>query len=404
MTEFKRRYNPEMEKWGQDAPRRSTPRTPPSPGGAAPVAPTAPASGGAAPRRGQTPAVQHGGGYTAPPQIRAMQLAMQKLAKTISSTIDYDSLMKGMSNPQGADKKQFTKSFGRDAFSNFMVNSYLRNSTVKGVEYDTDPTKSKMVQKAPSDLKYMFIVLDTLKRLGQEKTEQMADGNWGPRTNNALRNISAIADSIAKLGKDLGMESGTYDVNKISELHSLVPENEKDISIQEKLQRAPKIAEILNGVSTLFGEFKQQVLSNPNYAPFINEGEPLFKVGPAKEKTFQPSQAEANIYKDLQSNPMNSRYVQHPAARFSVTVPKNLIPVQYAQGNIPPFQITGGDLLTKQTFQNWINRSSVLMDLQKGNPDSWNQVVSTILDQVKSQVDQKLTAPAPEQNPLQTTR
>lgn len=374
----------------------------PSPGGGGP-APAKPSGTSSVPQRGGTtpkPSGGGGGGYAGSGDIIKMQKAMQDLAATISSTINYDALMKGLNQPQNADKKQFEQSYGRDAFSNFLVNSFLRGSATKGVEYDTDPKKTKMEDKKPSDLKYMYIVLDSLKRIGPGSKEFSTDGNWGPRTNNALRNMGAMAEALTKLGTALGMESSAFDSSKVSGLDALIPEKDTDISYAEKAQRAPQIAALLKGVQALFTDFREQVLSNPHYRVFIDGGQPLFKVGPtkAKDPTEGMAEGEKRIYEDLKANQFNSRYVNHDAARFTVDIPKEYT----GQRDNTKLPITGGDLVSTQAFDNWVNRSSVMMGLKQSNPDSWIGIVKMILNQVREQIKTKLSAaPQPQQQPQQ---
>lgn len=317
--------------------------------------------------------------------IKNMQAALHALAQTISATIDYDALLKTMSTPPGQpspeDKGAFQAQYGRDMFSNFMVGNYLRRANVHGVEYDTDPKRTKMLDKKPSDLKSMFNILDSMRRIGSEKKESVADGNWGPRTNNALRNAAAIATAISKLGGDLGMESTAFDVNKIAELNSLVPENYNDIPITDKLQRAPKITEILKGANALFKDFKQQVFMDPTYRNFIEGKAPMMTFGPQKEKGIEATEGEKLILADLQQSGVRSRFVNHPDAVFSVDLDE-----KYTGKKVPPFQITTASLISPEAFEHWINGSTILMDIKKNNPGTWPSIVSDFLTQIEKQV------------------
>ncbi len=358
------------------------------PGGAAvtPGKRVLPGHGG----RPTTTAPRGGGGYYAPPAIRDMQTAMQNLAKTISATIDYDALTKsmqplppGQTAPPGTeqDKAAFQAQYGKDMFSNFMVGNYLRRADVKGVEYDTDPKRTKMLEKKPSDLKSMFIILDTIKRVGNERRESFADGNWGPRTNNALKNISAIADAIIKLGGELGMESRSFDIGKVKELNGLIPEKDTSISPQEKVARAPKITQILEGVQALFLDFKQQVLMDPTYRNFIEGKAPIMTFGPAKEKGVDASEGERPILADLQQSGVRSRYVNHPDATFSVNLDE-----KYTGQKVPPFRINAASLVSPEAFEQWINSSTILMEIKKNNPGTWPSIVGDFLNQIDEQV------------------
>jgi hypothetical protein len=360
-------------------------------GGAKPGLRTLPGHGG----RPATPAQRGGGGgyYGAKPVID-MQAALQNLAKTISSTIDYNKLIQTMSTPPGQpspeDAKDFQAQYGKDMFSNFMVGQYLRRANVHGVEYDTDPKRTKMLDKKPSDLKSMFVILDSMQRIGSEAKESFADGNWGPRTNNALRNAAAIATAVMQLGSELGMQTTAFDPSKITELNSLIPAKDTDISAAEKIQRAPKIAEILNGTNALFKDFKQQVFMDPTYRNFIEGKASMMTFGPAKDKGVDASEGEKKILNDLQQRGWQSAYASHPSAKMYVSIDKKLIPQQFQNIDVKPFEINGGDLVSTQAFDNWVNRNNVLMTIKQQNPDSWPAVIQSVLNQVVEQVKFKL--------------
>lgn len=364
-----------------------------------------PQAGGAAPAPGKRvlpghggrsvgPAPGRGGGYN-PQPIRNMQDALQKLAQTISATIDYNALLKTMSTPPGQpspeDEKTFKSQYGKDMFSNFMVGQYLRRADVHGVEYDTDPKRTKMLDKKPADLKSMFVILDSMQRIGSESKESFADGNWGPRTNNALKNASAIATAVSKLGGELGMESQSFDVKKIGELNTLIPAKDTDISVNEKLQRAPKITEILNGVNALFLDFKQQILMDPTYKNFITGRSPMMTFGPAKEKGMETTDAEKPILADLATNGPRSAWASAPSAQFTITLDKKFVPVQFGRDNLK-ININGGDLVNQKSFESWANETNALKAIKDQNPASWPSVAGSILDQVISQIQQKLGA------------
>lgn len=412
MSNYLKYFKSEFEKYGRyksnsaapgasSTPATGSPATP----AASSTTPTAPVSGGRYKPHDASrdqPAMRGAGSSK---EIRAMQDAMQRLAKTVSSSINYDQLKKGLAQKDPADKKQFESAYGQDAFSNFIVNRYLRNSKVKGVEYSIDPTQTKMEDKSKdtSDLNYMFIVLDTLNRIGNPKAgENNSDGVWGPRTNNALQNTAAIADSVMKLGKELGMQSSAFDANKIGELPALIPATDKEISLEEKLKRAPVITQILNGVNALFLDFKEQVQNDPTYKNIIIGRQPIFSHGPAK-KGIDMSEGERAIHNDLLLKNIQSQYVRGSDATFQISVPEN-----YAK-MIPGLKsstlnINAAHLLSQEIFQNAVTAADpALKNYQQSNPGTFKNLLKEILAQVNAQVEQKSKGPAVAA-PLQTTR
>ena len=330
-------------------------------------------------------APQHSAPAVISKAVQQMQLAIQNLAKTISSTIDYDALVKSMQSPSNTpgpiDQKNFEAQYGKDMFSSFMVNNYLRRADVKGVEYDTDPHRNKLLDKKPSDLKSMYIILDTLKRIGSQSSEEFADGRWGERTNNALKNISAIATAVMTLGNELGMESNAFDVDKIKELNQLIPDKFTDINQAEKDERAIEIYKIVEGVKILFVDFKQQILMNPTYRNFIEGKAPLM--------TIEPHKAVAEI--TANEKQLLDRYSHLPNTMFQFELPKEYLPAQFQTifaGK--PFDITATNLVNPQAFDQWINSNNILMNIKQNNPESFNNIVKLILNQIQSQVNQRL--------------
>jgi len=369
---------------------------------AAPVAGNAPAARSGArpvPKPGQPAAATHSNVST---EIQKMQFAMQRVAKTVSSTINYDALTKALQGNPGVDKRQVEKSIGRDAFSTILINR-MRGAKTKGVEFDPNQSKTKMQDKNPSDLKSLFVVLDSLRRIGAGKDEGNPDGAWGPRTNNGLKNIASVAEALNKLGTELAMQSQAFDPSHMEQLNSLIPESDKEIDQNEKVKRAPVIAKLLAGVQALVLDFKDQILANPNYAVFIDDQKSLFDVGADKEKVFQPeNEGEKLIYDSLRNEKSKSRFIRDTNGTI-VPVASVKIPAEYTGGKeLPPFNITGADLVDKESFDHWANSNSVLMNLMKSNPTTWNNVVSFILSDTQKQIQQKLQGPAT--TPLQETR
>jgi hypothetical protein len=316
---------------------------------------------------------------TRSPIIKEMQEKMQKLADIISEQIDFDSLFQGISYPQASNLQNISKSLGRSSFSNFMVLSYLRDSTVKGVEFDPDPKKSKLSQKMPSDLKNMYVVLDSIKRLGSESNEFALDGIWGPRTNNSLRNIVAIADAILRISDDLGFEVKSFNSSQLKDLQSMIPLTDKDISLQEKNMRAPLISKYLDDLSSLFKEFNEEILNSPYNKQQI-EGASFVTYKKSKTKDVPDmSDDEKNIYLDLVKNKNQSFYVQPDQAKFKIDL-----------GIGTPFIITAADLLDAQSLDNWASRNSYTNEWRK-NPEHWKTVVDQIIKQVRQQINQQLS-------------
>ncbi len=353
-------------------------------------APGAPAAKPAAPTTATTPTatttdpseIDAPGATSAPagtkkivqsPVIIEMQNAIIKLATAIDTNIDYDGLTKSLSSGTGVD----LASYNTDALSNFMAITYMRDSDIKGEEYDTDKKRSKVEEKRPSELKSMFGILDTIKRIGTGKSEFKPDGSWGPRTNNALQDVSALVSAIMRLGTDLGMQSRAFDVNKLSQLSELIPPDHNSISIQEKLSRAKQITPLLKGAYALYMDYKQQILSKPTYKRFI-EGAPLLTISPGKEK--QPQINYVNDEKAIFDNLLD--YVQLPFSSFKINIP----------GINGEVEINALDISSKTTFEQWLKKYPQMMEITQNDPSKWQSMAQSILNKVISKATQAATA------------
>lgn len=422
MSNYLKYFKKEFEKYAQelDLPPSRPSR---SGGGAAPSAPASQAPGqfgGGKPsghgtssgfepphRGGGTSSSWTGGGVASDKPVRAMQTAIQNLAKTISSTIDYDALIKSMSqpNPQpGAeDQAKFKAEYGKDMFSNFMVNM-MRGSGVKGIEYDTDPKKQQMSQKNPSELKSMYVILDSMRRVGNpQRGENFVDGDWGPRTNNALKNIVAIGNTVAKLGTDLGMQSNSVDPKSINELGTLIPNEPGDIDRAEKINRAPKVAELVNSINALFHDFKQQVFQEPAYRNLIEGKAPILTIKSNEGRTI--GAGEAPIWQDIQNKGAQSAYVAQQGSTFVLDqFPKEMVPPQFQKNAFDPHPISAADLVDRKSFEAWASRSTFFSAIMKGDPAAWKNVATSILQQVSQIAEQRAGAvQQPATTPAQPT-
>lgn len=316
------------------------------------------------------------------PNVKKMQQEMTKLADVISEQIDFKTMLKGMQNPQNTNKQEFEKTLGRGSFSNFMVGSYLRNSDVKGVEFDSDPKISKINQKIPSDLKNMYVVLDSIKRVGSHSDEFTDDGKWGPRTNNSLKNMTAMADAIIRLSEDLDFPMKSFTNSDLNQLKSLIPPTH-NFPLAEKSKKAKEITKYLQSMIVLFKEFNENILNSPYNKQQI-EGAPFITYKKTQEKT-EPnfSDDEKAIHSDLVVKKNESSFANHPDAKFTVNL-----------GAGQSFVITAADLLNAQSLDAWANKNTTLKAWRQ-DIAHWTTVLKEIVKQVRQQVDAKLISKVP---------
>lgn len=317
-----------------------------------------------------------GVGVAKSPVIAKMQEAIQDLAQLISKTINYQNIEQSMQHPETAEKIPFQEHYSTDMFTNFMIGNYLKRSDVQGVEWGNDPQQTQMVEKQPTDLKNMYLILDGLKRIGAQSAERWADGSWGWRTNNALKNIAAIATALVRLSDELGMHATPQDLAELQNFKNIIPAKDTDLSFKQKVEWAPTITRVIQGIQTLFLNFRNQILQKPAYRAIL-QGAPIATFGPKKE--------------GMEVTPQEKALVQRATyASLPVTINQEYVPAQFRNVKMPALTISGADLLSPQDFESWAAKNPVLANIKQQNPASWPNLAKDILEQVKSQIDQKL--------------
>lgn len=241
-------------------------------------------------------------------EVKNMQLAMQKLAAIVMrdamsatmGTKPNDTKLAPAGDEQSNSKK---------AFSDFIAEQYIGTlgEDKKGVEWTPDKTVTTYPGKkqTQTDIYELDVVMDTLRRIGKEKSELAADGNWDFRTDNALKNIMGFAHALLQLEGDFGLKNTIYTSNNLKILQGLLSGYEVDnsksnglikLSNEEKKNRAVKIVTHLDAIAKLYSHFRQQVLARPEFRPYI-EGTRGFAAynekGTNKNSLTQPEQVLA---------------------------------------------------------------------------------------------------------------
>ncbi len=270
----------------------------PTGGGTAPGA-TATPGRRVLPGHGGRPAanVPRGGGgggyYGGNTNIMTMQHALQDLAQAVSSQINLQDVASG--DPV---KEQEAKE--RDAFGVFLTKNYMRNTKVKGVEYDPDPKVTDVSKKRPGDPTRMSVVMDTMNRVGNpKKGEQFVDGNWGPRTNAAVRDVYAFASGLFEFVNDVNrfatkkMNIKSYSQSELANLEKYAQLDPNALTAAQKISAAPEVTKHVKAIKEMYEEVKNNILQHPAYQQFIEGSVPFksyYKVTPQQisllKKTF----------------------------------------------------------------------------------------------------------------------
>jgi hypothetical protein len=190
--------------------------------------------------------------------VKQMQQAIIDLSKDISS----ENLVNNSSS---------------DAFLNFLVNAYMNTAKTTGKQ-------SPDVNAKHDNFKFM---LQTITRIGGQGKEQVPDGKWGPKTNNALQQIYSLAYALMQVVKAMGKELGGYTEQDLVELYNNIPKQVENVDINEKVERSSILAKNINKLRALYDDFREKIFNHPTYSAHISQQKPLYikknqkSVGPA---------------------------------------------------------------------------------------------------------------------------
>jgi len=251
--------------------------------------PAAKPGGGAPSRTSGSPQSYSGGAMSS--SVRDMQTEIKNFATEVAN---YSSDMRGRT--PAADQLD-----GRKSFNDFITEQYLAGAEVKGVEWSKDPTRVTREQKKEheTNLTEMDIVMDSLSRIGNSKTEFKIDGVWGFRTNNALLNIYAFAVALVKLSEDFGdNSSGIFGRNQLKEMFSnLIKDGDPNkVPSSEKNKKAEVLAELIKKLTAFYQRYVKKIAENPYYKRYI-DGSAMFTVNPNKVDPAHKTPEEQDMLK-----------------------------------------------------------------------------------------------------------
>lgn len=247
---------------------RSGKRPLPGGGTAAPVqAPVprkhAPPRPGTAPQQAPSAHVRPSGGGDV--RLNAVQQMQQELLN-LSSTMAKNYLM--TMNPKSDAKG------GSDPFGNFLVKQYIKNEDVVGKQFVNVDAKEPTRSGTAMENAGLRGVISTMGRVGTPGTERKVDGIWKTRTDNALKQASAVAASLVQLQKDMNIQVEGYTQKDLDALRSNIPEVYTQLGNTAE-QRAAVIAENLKKLTGYYTNFETAVLNNEKYKSFITQQKPF---------------------------------------------------------------------------------------------------------------------------------
>jgi hypothetical protein len=266
------------------------------------------------------------------PAIARMQEALQALARAVTSQL----------NLQNSQKQEAA---GRDSFGDFFAKHYLRNTDIPSVEFTPDPTKTKIPEKDPRIPSKLNWVMDTMQRIGGEKSENFADGIWGPRTNASLVNSYALAQGLLNFAQEFQLPVHSFNSQDLERLKPAIREDDS-LTPQQKNDVASVVMNNINAIRQLYNEVKQGILEKPQWRAYIENDKPYLQ--------YKSQQLGQDQLQTLQQSFPNG---------FTV-------PLYDEAGTTAP--ITIADLATPATLQKWVSQ------FPQANLTPYNVVASVI--------------------------
>lgn len=210
--------------------------------------------------------------------IRNMQKAIQNFANQVS-TYKIDS--KNPTKVAPEDK--------RKDFNDFLAEQYSAGSKIHGEEFDTSPEATSQDQKRPTDIIELDNVIDGLRRIGPGKKESMSDGIWDFRTNNAIKNIYAIADALIRVSDDFGgifpNSAKAFRYADLKKMDSAIPKEKDPRKVPSAIlnQKSSILIPLIDKLTEFYNIYSKYVLNHPAYKGYIEKSKPLITITPGAE-------------------------------------------------------------------------------------------------------------------------
>lgn len=308
---------PKRIKLAAPPPRRSGANVPTRTPAGQPAA--RPTSSTTVPHRGQTTSQPVSGGNSTMEAVKEMQRAILAFADVASST-DVTSMQGNQSGRQTGDQSRMLDTDqpesrdlsdpadehkehlgGSDPFGNFLIQQYVVGDPVGKQYLNVDVAGKQNRQNSTIDDTSLRGVIDSIKRLGSPGTsggEKSVDGIWAYRTDNAIKNVYAIANAMFNFAKDLKVPSG-YSQDNLEAFKKEIPAEYTQLKDpNDKIKRAKAITEQVKAITSFFQSLKSSVLNNRDLRQYIDQKKPFVQY--KKENTGEA--LKPNEQALLQSN------------------------------------------------------------------------------------------------------
>lgn len=159
---------------------------------------------------------------------------------------------------------------------------------------------------------------DYHKKHPEAKGEESTDGIWDVRTNNSLRNISAIMKGILAFSNDMQIKTEGYTESDLESFNKYVPDEPKLLFNRIKQRYPKRIGEAIKGYCAVLqehieaqtrylGNFKRVVFKSEKYNQYLTQNEALYSFDKSPDKQNHEEQR-----KKLVGEPGEDKVVENP--------------------------------------------------------------------------------------------
>lgn len=220
--------------------------------------------------------------------IRNMQKAIQQFAHT---SVDYQK-GKPERDKSGKIVYKISDEDKRRNFNDFLAEQFSASADIHGEEYSTDLGAINKDDKLPTDLIQLNNVINGLQRIGPGSKEALPDGRWDFRTNNAVKNVYAIATALVAANEALGgaapNDPRVFRKTDLAKFKQLIP-----IKLDETpavlSAKAEQITALIEKLTRFYSYYSKTIMEHPAYRDYVNDTLPLLTVKPGKD----PAQLDA---------------------------------------------------------------------------------------------------------------
>lgn len=266
-------------------------------------------------------------------------------------------------DPKEQRAEEYGESFehGSDSFLTFLLNRYVNKSSVIGKEDAT--AKQSPKTKSVNLIKFL------------ESLKINPDGRWGKLTDNALKNLYALAQAMISLMDRLGVGSREYTEGDLADLNKAIQKRTSE--------SANRITRHVAAIKRLLGTFMHTMdREGGNFSTYVRQQKPFETNFSEQAKKFD--NVDFKVFQAMQNSPK-------PVMLFSM--PKDI-----ATGEGQQFWVPLSSILNKQSFQNLITQNAITVN--GVNPLEDVDARNKLIDYIENKVKAMQSQPAPMGNQI----